>query len=193
MYWLWKAHGPTDFQCVYIYPCAYGGAATHCQPFAGIWHLWAGHWGHYAVLWRFRDREKILHLFEWVSGARSLDNYLWIGGVAHDLPAGYLDKMREFVEYFTPRIEELNDLLSLNKFFIERTANIGIHAAEVASAMGWWARSAWQWRALGSAQRELYCVYDRLDFDVPVGTGEFGPMGPPWIRYMVRVREILES
>ena len=56
-------------------------------------------------LWCFRDREKILDLFEWVSGARLLYNYLWIGGVAHNLPAGYLDKVREFIEYFTPRVK----------------------------------------------------------------------------------------
>ena len=132
-------------------------------------------WGHHAFLWCFRDREKILDLFEWVSGARLLYNYLWIGGVAHDLPAGYLDKVREFVEYFTPRVKELNDLLSLNKIFIERTANIGIMPPEVAISYGVGGPNLrgsgvrWDLR-----KEEPYCAYDRLDFDVPVGTGELG-------------------
>jgi NADH-quinone oxidoreductase subunit D len=114
--------------------------------------------------------------------------------VAHDLPAGYLDKVREFVEYFTPRVKELNDLLSLNKIFIERTAHIGIMPPEVAISYGIGGPNLrgsgvrWDLR-----KEEPYCVYDRLDFDVPVGTGEFGPVGSTWDRYMVRVREILES
>ena len=129
-------------------------------------------------LWCFRDREKILDLFEWVSGARLLYNYLWIGGVAHDLPTGYLDKVREFVEYFTPRVKELNDLLSLNKIFIERTAHIGIMPPEVAISYGVGGPNLrgsgvrWDLR-----KEEPYCAYDRLDFDVPVGTGEFGQWG----------------
>jgi NADH-quinone oxidoreductase subunit D len=123
-------------------------------------------------LWCFRDREKILDLFEWVSGARLLYNYLWIGGVAHDLPAGYLDKVREFVEYFTPRVQELNDLLSLNKIFIERTAHIGVMPPGGHQLWRRWAKSARQWRALGSA-RKSPTASNRLDFDVPVGSGEF--------------------
>jgi NADH-quinone oxidoreductase subunit D len=69
-------------------------------------------------LWCFRDREKILDLFEWASGARLLYNYLWIGGVMQDLPPGFAAKVLEFLDYFAPRVQELNDLLSFNKFFI---------------------------------------------------------------------------
>ena len=86
--------------------------------------------------WCLRDREKILDLFEWASGARLLYNYLWIGGVAHDLPAGYTGKVMEFVTYFEPRVQELNDLLSSNKIFIERAASIGILTAEDAISYG---------------------------------------------------------
>jgi len=145
-------------------------------------------------LWCFRDREKILDLFEWLSGARLLYNYLWIGGVAHDLPTGYLDRVREFVDYFEPRVQELNDLLSLNKIFIERTAHIGIMSPEVAISYGVGGPNLrgsgvrWDLR-----KEEPYCVYDQLDFGIPVGTGEHGPVGSAWDRYMVRVREMLES
>lgn len=145
-------------------------------------------------LWCFRDREKILDLFEWVSGARLLYNYLWIGGVAHDLPAGYLDRVREFIDYFEPRVVELNNLLSFNKIFIERTADIGVLPPEVAISYGVGGPNLrgsgvrWDLR-----KEEPYGIYERLDFDIPVGTGEFGPVGSAWDRYMVRVREMLES
>ena len=144
--------------------------------------------------WCLRDREKILDLFEWASGARLLYNYLWIGGVAHDLPAGYTGKVMEFVTYFEPRVQELNDLLSSNKIFIERAASIGILTAEDAISYGIGGPNLrgsgvkWDLR-----KEEPYGIYDRFDFDVPVGSGEFGPVGSAWDRYIVRVREMLES
>ena len=128
--------------------------------------------------WCLRDREKILDLFEWASGARLLYNYLWIGGVAHDLPAGYTGKVMEFVTYFEPRVQELNDLLSSNKIFIERAASIGILTAEDAISYGIGGPNLrgsgvkWDLR-----KEEPYGIYDRFDFDVPVGSGEFGPSG----------------
>ena len=145
-------------------------------------------------LWCFRDREKILDLFEWVSGARLLYNYLWVGGVMADLPEGFERKALEFLDYFEPNVKELNDLLSFNKIFIERTANIGVTSPEVAVAYGLGGPNLrgsgvkWDLR-----KEEPYGIYDQFDFDVPVGTGEFGPIGSAWDRYMVRVREMIES
>ena len=147
-----------------------------------------------AFFWCLRDREKILDLFEWASGARLLYNYLWIGGVAHDLPAGYADKVMEFVDYFEPRMQELNDLLSSNKIFIERAATIGVLTADDAISYGIGGPNLrgsgvkWDLR-----KEEPYGIYDRFDFEVPVGSGEYGPLGSAWDRYIVRVREILES
>ena len=145
-------------------------------------------------LWCFRDREKILDLFEWASGARLLYNYLWIGGVANDLPAGYPNRVMEFVDYFEPRVEELNGLLSYNKIFIERTANIGILAPEDAISYGVGGPNLRGSGVKWDVRKEApYGIYDRFDFDIPIGTGEFGPLGSAWDRYMVRVREMLES
>lgn len=145
-------------------------------------------------LWCFRDREKILDLFEWVSGARLLYNYLWVGGVMQDLPAGFGAKALEFLDYFEPRVQELNDLLSFNKIFIERTANIGVLPVDVAISYGVGGPnlrgSGMKWDL---RKEEPYGIYDRFEFDVPVGTGEFGTLGAAWDRYMVRVREMLES
>jgi NADH-quinone oxidoreductase subunit D len=145
-------------------------------------------------LWCFRDREKVLDLFEWASGARLLYNYLWIGGVMQDLPAGFGSRVLEFLEYFEPRVRELNDLLSFNKIFIERTAHIGVLSPAVAISYGIGGPNLrgsgvkWDLR-----KEEPYGIYARFDFDVPIGTGEFGTLGAAWDRYMVRVREMLES
>ncbi len=145
-------------------------------------------------LWCFRDREKILDLFEWASGARLLYNYLWIGGVMQDLPQGFDAKAIEFLDYFEPRVEELNDLLSFNKIFIERTANVGILPPDVAISYGLGGPNLRGSGVKWDLRKETpYGIYDRFDFDVPIGTGEFGTLGAAWDRYMVRVREMLES
>jgi NADH-quinone oxidoreductase subunit D len=145
-------------------------------------------------LFAFRDRERILDLFEMTCGARLLYNYIWIGGLSHDLPPYGKKKIREFLDYFEPKIKEYNDLLSYNKIFIERTANVGILPVDLAinySITGPNLRGSgvkWDIR-----KDEPYSVYDRFDFDIPIGRGEHGTPGDCWDRYMVRMREIEQS
>lgn len=145
-------------------------------------------------LYCFRDREKILDLFEMTCGARLLYNYIWVGGVSHDLPPTFIDKAREFCQYFKPNIKELNDLLSYNEIFIKRTANVGILPAEVAINYGC---SGPMLRGSGVnwdlRRNDPYSVYPRLEFDVIVGKGEMGTVGDCWDRYIVRVREMEQS
>jgi NADH-quinone oxidoreductase subunit D len=142
----------------------------------------------------FRERERILDLFEWVCGARLLYNYNWVGGLSHDLPEGFEAKCREFVDTFQPRIKELNDLLSFNKIFIERTATVGILSAETALD---YAISGPNLRGSGVdwdvRRDETYLGYDGFDFQVCTGLGEFGPLGSCWDRYYVRVAEMEQS
>lgn len=142
----------------------------------------------------FREREKILDLFEWLCGARLLYNYNWVGGVSHDIPDGFEAKTREFLGQFEPVIAELDKLLSYNKIFLERTANVGIISEEQAlshNVTGPNLRGsgiAWDLR-----KEEPYCGYDTYDFEVPVGLGEYGSLGSCWDRYYVRVREMEQS
>src|SRR5690606_28213637 len=77
-------------------------------------------------LYAFREREYILDLFEMVCGARLTYSYFTIGGSTHDLPADYLNKVTEFLDYLEPKIPEYNDLLSANIIFVKRTANVGV-------------------------------------------------------------------
>jgi NADH-quinone oxidoreductase subunit D len=76
--------------------------------------------------WVMRDREHILRLLEWASGARLLYNYIWIGGLFYDVPVGFEDRCREFVNYIKPKLQELDTVLLQNKIFIDRTANVPV-------------------------------------------------------------------
>ena len=145
-------------------------------------------------LYAFREREAVLRLLETVCGQRLNYNYIRIGGVAYDLPDGYLKAVSDFVDYFEPRIQEYNDLLTYNGIFIERTRNVGVLTPELAIAYG---ASGPVLRGSG-VKRDLrkdkpYGIYDRLEFEVPVGMGEMGTVGDCWDRYIVRIREMVQS
>ncbi|HWQ81631.1 MAG TPA: NADH-quinone oxidoreductase subunit D [Ignavibacteria bacterium] len=145
-------------------------------------------------LYCFMDREKILELFDIVCGARLLYNYIWVGGLSHDITPEFVTKTKEFMKYFRPRIKQLNNLLSYNKIFIERTAGIGILPQDVAINAG---VSGPTLRGSGVKydlrKDDKYSIYDRFDFDVCVGTGERGVVGDSWNRYIVRAYEMEQS
>ena len=144
--------------------------------------------------WMIRDRERILDLFEYLCGARLLYNYIWIGGVSHDLPPKFIDRTKDFIDYFKPQMDEFDQLLTFNKIFIERTADVGIMPPEVAINYGVTGPSLrgsgvkWDLR-----KNEPYSLYDRMEFDVPVGDGRMGSVGDCWDRYWVRMLEMRES
>jgi len=145
-------------------------------------------------LYLFTEREKILDIFEKMSGARLLYNYMAVGGLMRNVPDDFETDVAEFVKTFRPKIKELNDLLSYNKIFIRRTANIGVLPPKVAlnySASGPVLRGSgvkWDLR-----KDDPYSIYDKFDFEIPVGSGEMGIIGDCWDRYIVRVREMEQS
>lgn len=145
-------------------------------------------------LWCFRDREHIMGLLEWASGSRMLYNYIWVGGLFYDLPVGFEERCREFVEYFKPKMTELNELLTGNQIFISRTANVGVLPLDVAiqyGCSGPMLRGSglkWDLRRIDN-----YSAYPELDFEVPIGNGLMGKVGDCWDRYKVRVEEIEQS
>jgi len=145
-------------------------------------------------LYCFRDREKILSLFEMTCGARLLYNYMWIGGLSHDLHPDFIRQTKEFIKYFKPTIKELNNLLSYNKIFIERTANVGVLPVETAVNYGITGPNL---RASGIKfdlrKDDPYSIYNRFNFDIPIGKGDHGTLGDCWDRYYVRVLEMEES
>ncbi len=145
-------------------------------------------------LWLMRDREHILRLLEWVSGARMLYNYVWIGGLYYDLPVGFEERCQEFADYLQPKLIEFQQLLVENKIFIERTANVGVLPLEIAINYG---VTGPMLRASGLRfdlrRVDNYSVYPELDFEVPIGQGQMGTLGDCWDRTYVRAKECVES
>jgi NADH-quinone oxidoreductase subunit D len=145
-------------------------------------------------LYCFEDRERIMSLLEMTCGARMLYNYMWIGGLSHDLHPDFERQAKEFLVTFKLHITELNNLLSYNKIFIDRTANVGVLPSDVAINYGVTGPIL---RASGVKfdlrKNAPYAVYDKLDFNIPVGQGAQGKVGDCWDRYMVRVQEMEES
>ena len=141
-----------------------------------------------------REREKVNNLLEDLCGARLTFNYMRIGGVAWDLPPGYAEQVTAFLDQFEPLIDEYNDLISYNKIYVERLANVAAVSKEEAT----------NYNLVGPNLRgcgfqydvrrdEPYSIYPELDFDIPVGTGEAGTLGDCFDRYMVRIKELKES
>jgi NADH-quinone oxidoreductase subunit D len=144
--------------------------------------------------WLMRDREHIMRLLEWASGARMLYNYIWIGGLFYDLPVGFEEKCLEFIQYLKPKLKELDTVLLQNKIFIDRTANVGVLPMDLAINYGVTGPIL---RASGLRldlrRVDGYSVYPEIDFDIPIGQGEMGQVGDCWDRTSVRVQEIHES
>ncbi len=152
-------------------------------------------------LYSFREREMILDLFESACGARLTYSYITVGGVHEEMPDSFLDVLHEFLDYFEPKIDEYNQLLSYNHIFVKRTANVGVISAADAIAWGLTGPcirgSGVRWDLRKSTPYE---IYDRFDFGVPIGHpgGTEGipnavVVGDCWSRYFVRVCEMQES
>lgn len=145
-------------------------------------------------LWCFRDREHIMNMLEWASGSRMLYNYIWVGGLFYDLPVGFEERCKEFIDYFKPKMAELNELLTGNEIFISRTANVGVLPLTTAinyGCSGPMLRGSglkWDLRRV-----DEYSAYPELEFDIPVGKGEMGTVGDCWDRFNVRIDEIEQS
>ncbi len=149
--------------------------------------------GYTPFLHAIREREKINNLLEELCGARLTFNYMRVGGVAWDLPPNYADNVLAFVDQFEPLVDEYNDLISYNKIYVERLANVAVVSREDAINYNLVGPNL---RACGIKydvrRDEPYSIYSELDFDIPVGTGEMGQLGDCFDRYMTRIRELKE-
>ncbi len=146
--------------------------------------------GAVSMLWYcFRERDKILDLFEMTSGQRMHTRYFQVGGVFEDIPLEFAAKLRAFVEEMPTRVDQYEAILDRNEIFLHRTRNVGIVPRERLLELGVTgpllraAGEPWDLRkAFG------YLAYPELDFQVPVGT-----VGDGYDRYRVRLAEIRES
>jgi NADH-quinone oxidoreductase subunit D len=140
-------------------------------------------------LWTIREREKILDLYDLITGVRFTTSYTRIGGVAQDISDNAMNGIKKFISEFPGYLDECRDLVERNKIFIERCQGIGYISKEDAIDLGMTGpilRGSGVDRDLRRA--EPYLVYDKLDFNVPVQTD-----GDCLARYYVRVQELYEA
>jgi len=141
------------------------------------------------VLYMWREREKILDLFEMVCGQRLTYNYMRIGGVSHDIPEEFLPALKRFVSEMPGYIDEYEQLLSENELLLARTKGVGILSKDLAINI---AASGPVLRASGVKwdirRADPYSIYDRFDFDIPVAS-----TGDCYDRYWIRIQEMRQS
>jgi len=137
----------------------------------------------------FRERDRILDLFELVAGSRMHTRYFQVGGLAEDVPAGFWDECAKFVEVMPKAVDDYEGLVDRNEIWLERTQGIGLLSADDAIALG---QSGPVLRGSGVdwdlRRAEPYLAYDQVDFQVPVYQE-----GDVYARYRVRMEEMRES
>ncbi|MHA1538737.1 MAG: NADH-quinone oxidoreductase subunit D [Alphaproteobacteria bacterium] len=140
-------------------------------------------------LWMFEEREKLMEFYERVCGARLHAAYFRPGGVSLDLPAGLADDISAWCESYPQIIDDCESLLTENRIFKQRTVDVGVATAEEALD---WGFSGPMLRASGLAwdlrKSQPYDVYERMDFDIPIGKN-----GDCYSRYLVRIEEMRQS
>jgi NADH dehydrogenase I D subunit len=140
-------------------------------------------------LYCFQDREQILDIFELASGVRMMTSYINVGGLRDDIPEGFSQRVRDFLDYLPPKLGEYDALLKKNPIWMDRTRgvgrisiedgiNFGMSGANIrGSGLKWDVRKAWP-----------YSGYENYDFEVPTGTN-----GDVYDRYLVRMEEMRQS
>jgi NADH-quinone oxidoreductase subunit D len=142
-----------------------------------------------ALFWCFREREKILSIFEMISGQRMMTSYFRPGGVWRDVPAGFEEAVQDFLDYLPPRLDDLERLLTNNPIWLDRTRGIGVIDAQTALD---WGVTGPPLRACGvnwDIRKAMpYSGYEEYEFEVPLENN-----GDVYDRYLVRMREFRES
>jgi len=140
-------------------------------------------------LYTFEEREKLYNLIELLTGARFTTSYTRIGGLARDLPDGFIEGLTEFIDQFPGRVDEIDTLLTRNPIFINRTRDVGIIGKEDAISYGLTGPNL---RGSGVdfdlRKKKPYLGYENYDFEVPLGS-----VGDCYDRYLVRMEEMRQS
>ena len=177
---------PERAEYVRVIMCELNRIASHLL-FLGTFGLDAG--AMTPVMFGFRGRERIQSLFEAVSGARMMHNYFRVSGIKEDLPDNFEELIGDLLPDLRSDVEESDRLLTYNEVFIARSKGVGAIDTDTAIDYGLTGPCL---RACGVPydvrKAEPYSVYDRFEFDIPVGID-----GDSWERYYVRVQEMYQS
>jgi NADH dehydrogenase (ubiquinone) Fe-S protein 2 len=140
-------------------------------------------------MWGFEEREKLMEFYERVSGARMHAAYIRPGGVAMDIPLGFLDDLYQFIAQFSLRLDEIEEMLTNNRIWKERLVDIGIVSGKKAID---WGFSGVMLRGSGLPwdlrKTQPYEIYSELNFSIPVGNN-----GDCFDRYLIRIEEMRQS
>ena len=140
-------------------------------------------------MWGFEEREKLMEFYERVSGARMHAAYIRPGGVAMDIPLGFLDDLYQFIAQFSLRLDEIEEMLTNNRIWKERLVDIGIVSGKKAID---WGFSGVMLRGSGLPwdlrKSQPYEIYSELNFSIPVGNN-----GDCFDRYLIRIEEMRQS
>ena len=166
--------------------CELSRIASHLVGLAA-YGMDAGSWT--VFMYCFTQREKLLTLFEQLTGARMTSSYARIGGLARDIPDGWLGNVNAFANQFLPALDEIDALITRNKIFVDRAAGIGVVSAEMAMQ---WGLTGANLRGSGVAsdlRKDVpYLGYENYDFDIPIGV-----KGDCYDRWLVRIEEMRQS
>ncbi len=140
-------------------------------------------------LYTFTEREKLYDLFELLTGARFTTSYTRVGGQIRDLPETFVPQLQKFLDDFIPQLDEIDQLLTRNRIFVDRTRDIGVIPRERAIA---YALSGPNLRGSGIdhdlRRKHPYLGYEQYDFEVAIGSA-----GDCYDRYLVRIEEMRQS
>jgi NADH-quinone oxidoreductase subunit D len=141
------------------------------------------------MMYCFRDREKLLNINEMLAGFRMFPSYIRIGGLREDLPSGFHEAVKSFLDAFPSKLKEYEDLLTKNQVWLKRTRDVGVINKDEAIAYGLVGPMS---RASGvpyDVRKTFpYLGYETYDFDIPVGN-----KGDVYDRYLVRMEEMRQS
>ncbi len=177
---------PERCQAIRILCCELARISSHFLGI-GVYGMDAGAWT--VFMYTFTEREKLYTLFEELTGARFTTSYTRIGGVARDIPEGWLGRVNDFCKGVEPVLDQVDTLLTRNRIFMDRTVGVGAISKEDAIAYGITGPNL---RASGvdlDLRKDCpYLGYENYDFDVPIGTS-----GDCYDRYLMRAEEIRQS
>ena len=177
---------PERCEAIRVLVCELARVSSHLLGM-GVFGMDAGAWTPF--MYTFTEREKLYTLFEELTGARFTTSYTRIGGVARDVPEGWLDRVEKFVDQLPKALSEVEKLLTRNRIFLDRTEGIGVISKDDALAYGLTGPNL---RASGVdldlRKDKPYSGYEQYEFDVPIGT-----KGDCYDRYLVRIEEVTQS
>ena len=177
---------PERGQALRVLICELARLSSHLLGL-GVFGMDAGAWTPF--MYTFTEREKLYDLFERLTGARFTTSYTRIGGVARDIPDGWLGRVSKFLNELPKTLKDVDNLLTRNRIFYDRTQGVGTISKEDALAFGLTGANL---RASGvdmDLRRDKpYSGYEQYEFDVPIGT-----TGDCYDRYLIRMEEMYQS